>query len=189
MKLIQTREQLTITDDQPEADFVGYWFIALGAFNLIAPFLLTGLGANKTFFIAGGVVAIAIGVGMVLSRTSQETVIRRQGRIMITKTGHRSGADKVQTYESADITGVEYAKQLNEGAFNIAGFSQRYHTIIVYLNMQDGSRIKLGSHQSKKALAPSDDTFGLFHIEAQQIAAFLNVPLDDDPDKSRPLDG
>jgi hypothetical protein len=172
MVTAQRETELEILYQEIRGDVVTASFaIAIGLFGGIVGVL----GKGGPMFIIMGLVFVASGIFILMKAGSQHTVLRRNGDTTITKT-HLFGSRKaVKKYAKVDITAVYY--------------STTYRTTRVAMS-RDGSDIFLVLKDKSKVLIDRQwaytgnffprrsDALSPLKPEAEQISAFLGVPLE-----------
>ena len=175
----QTDDQLDIMHSQPERIFVGCFFAGLGVISLLAaPLLQHKPGDGLIPLFIGQAAFLLVGGFILATATRQHMNIRRNGKITISSKRYIGGNASTRTYDTSAVSSVEYVQ------FAIPGDTESTTDRGSFINLilQDGSKLKVASQRlpkvpfRKKLAGPLLDT-------AKQVAGFLGVPLQHDPQR------
>lgn len=186
MKIQQpSPDELQVATSATSGVTVGMIFLLLGIGAFVASFIVDFNG-SKLLPMAGGIIFFVVGLTVLLTASSETVVLRKGGQSSVQKKRAIGGGSKAQAFDTAAVVSVRLVTTRNT-AFNPSAnqpnqANQRRSILSLILN--DNSEVTLGSSQGGSGLSVNGVSVGglvqkaPLADEAQQIAAFLGVPLD-----------
>jgi len=175
--MTHTGDRLSIRYSERERVFVGLWFVSLGLMGwLVLPLLQLNPGDSRYALLLVPALSVVIG-GLVAGLAKRhETMIRRDAEITVTSKRYVRGTPTVQTYKTSAVSAIAYMQFAMSGDTESA--TDRGSTI--HLILKNGRTLKVASQRLRKS-AGSGQPNGPILDAAKQLAVFLGVPLQHDP--------